>query len=80
MISIKELWSRSGEYLRKKLAFLCIKNGQGICPKCGCDEIYYENQRTGNGLYNCDNCGYSAHERKFKPFKIRKYILRRWRK
>ena len=80
MIWIKELESRHGEYLRKQLAFLSMKRSCGICPKCGCDEFDYENPRTGNGLYNCAHCGYSAHERKFKSFKIRKYILRRWRK
>lgn len=35
------------------------------CPKCGSDEVYYENHRTGNGLYNCDDCGFSGKENVF---------------
>lgn len=70
------------QYNRKQYAFNGVKQRYDDCPKCGDEEVYYENPRTGNGLYNCDSCGYSAHERKFtRPrFKIRKCILRRWHK
>jgi len=65
-------------YARKQFAISNIKEDWLICPKCGNDEVYYENPRTGNGLYNCDFCGLSGHERKFNyHFKIRKCILRR---
>ena len=41
------------------------KNIVLICPKCGSNEVYYENPRTGNGLYNCDDCGFSGKENIF---------------
>lgn len=37
-----------------------------ICPECGSDEIYYENPTTGNGLYNCDECGFFATREAFQ--------------
>jgi len=80
MKPIAELWSRSKKYYQKQLALENVKKGWEMCPKCADGEIYYENPQTGNGLYNCDECGYSAHGRKFKAFPVRKYILRRWRK
>jgi ribosomal protein L37AE/L43A len=76
---IKDWFSRQTEYVQRQFAFKSVKNHLGICPKCGNNEIYYENPRTGNGLYNCDYCGHAAHGRKFKQFKVRKCIARRWR-
>lgn len=72
--------TKEWEYNRKQLHFSNIKSNSLICTKCGNDEVYYENPRTGNGLYNCYYCGYAAHERKFdrKRFKVRKCILKKW--
>jgi len=69
-------------YIRKQTAISTrLKSDWLVCPKCGNDEVYYENPRTGNGLYNCEFCGLSGHERKFyNRFKLRKCIIRRWNK
>lgn len=74
--------NKGWNYNRRQQAFEDIKEGWVVCPKCGNEEIYYENPRSGNGLYNCDYCGYAAHDRKFKHlrFKVRKCILKRWHK
>ncbi len=72
--------NRIQKYLQIQESFQNIKERYGRCPKCGDSEIYYENPRTGNGLYNCCSCGYAGHDRGFKQFKVRKVFLRRWKK
>jgi predicted RNA-binding Zn-ribbon protein involved in translation (DUF1610 family) len=74
-------YKRYNRYNRRQMSFNDIKQKWRVCPKCGNEDLYYINHRTGNGLYNCDYCGYAAHERKFmRPrFKVRKCIMRHWR-
>ena len=38
------------------------------CPKCGSEDVYYENPRSGCGCYACCDCGHELTPDEAKRF------------